>query len=75
MRHSLTFIGIALTGLIAASTIPQSAHARAFDTAVMTRCAGVVGQMKFDGWPADRNRDMMMLACLTNGGTIPGSPG
>jgi len=28
--------------------------------------------MKFEGWPADRNRDMMMLACEQNGGAVPG---
>jgi len=29
--------------------------------------------MRFEGWPADRNREMMMNACQQNGGVIPGA--
>ena len=50
-----------------------SASAQPFSNDVMTSCNHNVGQMKFDGWPADRNREMMMSACQHNGGVVPGS--
>ena len=72
MRCSPTIFCVAVTAFL---SVVQPAHAARFSSAVMQRCADTVGQMKFDGWPADRNRDMMMRACQANGGTIPGSQG
>ncbi len=53
--------------------LSSSALAQNYSPEVMTRCQQLVGQMKFDGWPADRNRDMMMASCEMNGGQIPGA--
>ena len=39
------------------------ASAQSFSGDVIARCNQAVGQMKFEGWPADRNREMMMLSC------------
>lgn len=63
------------TLLTAASVLPfaGSANAQVHSDAVMRQCAQTVGQMKFEGWPADRNREMMMMACLGNNGSIPGA--
>lgn len=66
MRYSLIIAVLAVT-------LPfGSATAQSPD--VLSRCAQAVGRMKFEGYPADRNRDMMMLACQANGGRIPGAP-
>jgi hypothetical protein len=59
--------------VLAAVGLATPAAAQSYPPAVMQRCNQVVGQMKFDGWPAERNQDMMMRACMANGGTIPGS--
>jgi hypothetical protein len=70
MRNALT------TALIAASlALPfvGSASAETYSNDIMTRCNEAVGQMKFEGWPGDRNREMMMLACQRHGGAIPGA--
>ena len=53
--------------------LAPATHAQALSDEVMTRCARLVGQMKFEGWPAERNHSMMMLACETTGGRIPGA--
>ena len=50
-----------------------SASAQSFSGDVIAQCTRSVGQMKFEGWPADRNREMMMLACEQNGGAVPGA--
>lgn len=50
-----------------------SASAQGFTGDVIARCNQAVAQMKFEGWPADRNRDMMMLSCEANGGVVPGA--
>lgn len=52
---------------------PSHALAANYSPEVMKRCEQVVGQMKFEGWPADRNRDMMMNSCEMNGGQVPGA--
>jgi hypothetical protein len=52
---------------------PGSANAQSYSGDVIARCNQAVGQMKFEGWPADRNRDMMMLSCERNGGVVPGA--
>ena len=51
-----------------------TAQAQNFSNDVVAHCAQAVAPMKFEGWPADRNREMMMLACESNGGHIPGMP-
>jgi hypothetical protein len=51
-----------------------SAQAQNFSNDLVGRCSQVVGSMKFEGWSADRNREMMMLACESDGGHIPGAP-
>ena len=53
--------------------LPGHALAANYSPDVMRRCDQVVGQMKFDGWPADRNREMMMSSCEMNGGQVPGT--
>ena len=70
MRYLLT-----TTLLATALALPLAGNASAqrINEDVMTRCNQAVGQMKFEGWPADRNRDMMMAACQANGGVIPGA--
>ena len=70
MRNALTTVLLA-TALTA--PLIGSAAAQSYGNDVVTRCIQAVGQMKFEGWPADRNRDMMMLACQSNGGIIPGA--
>ena len=51
-----------------------AASAQYYSNDIIADCTHSVGQMKFEGWPADRNREMMMLACEQNGGIIPGTP-
>ena len=69
MRYSL-----ATAILVSTLALPLgAASAQNFSNDVITRCTQAVGQYKFEGWPADRNRDMMMLACQSNGGSIPGA--
>ena len=64
-----------MTAVLAAVALPlgTSANAQTANDDAIARCNQSVGQMKFEGWPADRNRDMMMLACQSNGGSIPGT--
>ena len=59
--------------LTTALALPFAGSASAQSPDVMARCNQAVGQMKFEGWPADRNREMMMSACQHNGGVIPGA--
>ena len=70
MRYLLT-----TTLLTAALALPLAGNASAqrINEDVMTRCNQALGGMKFEGWPADRNREMMMLACQHNGGVVPGA--
>jgi len=49
------------------------AQAQHYNTDIMTQCMKQVSQYKFEGWPADRNREMMTLACEAHGGHIPGA--
>jgi hypothetical protein len=68
---------IALSALAVAGTLSfgaiDRANAQPYGNDVTAKCAQSVGAMKFEGWPADRNKDMMMLACQNNGGIIPGA--
>jgi hypothetical protein len=70
MRYILTAAVLAAS---LASPFIGSASAETYSNDVMTHCNEAVGQMKFEGWPADRNREMMMLACQRHGGAIPGA--
>jgi len=54
--------------------IPEHAFAQNYSPDMMEHCAQIVGQMTFEGWPADRNKEMMMSSCEMNGGQIPGAP-
>ena len=55
------------------SASAQSFPGQNFPGDLIARCTQAVGKMKFEGWPADRNREMMMLACEQNGGAVPGA--
>ena len=70
MRYTFT---TAVLAVALAGPLIGSAHAQSVSNDVTTHCMQAVGQMKFEGWPADRNRDMMMLACQSNGGVVPGA--
>ena len=71
MRYLLT-----TTLLATALALPLgSASAQRINEDVMAKCNQAVGQMKFEGWPADRNREMMMAACQHAGGIVPGAQG
>ena len=62
------------TGALAVATVViAGASAQSFSGDVIAQCNQSVGQMKFEGWPADRNREMMMLSCEQNGGVVPGT--
>jgi len=66
---------LALTLLSTAFALPLagSANAQAYSDALMKQCSEAAGQFKFEGYPSERNRDLMTKACLANGGTIPGA--
>lgn len=70
---SLKFPTLAIVLALPLIAAVGPAQAQRYDTDIMTKCAQSVGQMKFEGWAADRNREMMMLACEQNGGAIPGA--
>ena len=70
MRYSILTAAV-LTAL--AFSFGGSANAQRVSDDVMSRCSKAVGQMKFEGWPADRNREMAMLACQSSGGHMPGT--
>ena len=50
------------------------ANAQYYSDNVVARCSQAIGQFKFEGYPAERNQNMMLLACEQNGGTVPGTP-
>jgi len=70
MRNTLT-AAIFAAGFVTA--FAGNASAQRFSDDVMTRCSQTIGQIKFDGYEADRNREMMMSACQVNGGAVPGA--
>lgn len=72
MRLSSLIVATLSAGVTLGGT--GAANAQYYSDSVMARCAQAVGQYKFEGWPADRNREMMMLSCEQNGGTVPGTP-
>ena len=68
-----------ITALAAGLTVSLAAlggtvHAQGVSNDVVARCAQIVGAMKFEGTPAERNHDMMTLGCRSSGGRIPGAP-
>ena len=67
---------LVIAGLTAGTVLggAYAANAQDYSNRVVADCSRTVGQMKFEGWAADRNREMMTLACEQNGGTIPGAP-
>jgi hypothetical protein len=70
MRYLLT---TTLLATALALPLAGTASAQRVNEDVMAKCNQAVGQMKFEGWPADRNREMMMAACQHAGGNIPGA--
>ena len=66
-------IAFATSLSLSAAALPPVAHAQFFSDDVVARCAQIVGQMRFEGMPAERNHSMMMLSCQAKGGSIPGS--
>ena len=70
MRYLIT---TALLTTALALPLAGNASAQSASPEVMARCNQAVGQMKFEGWPADRNREMMMAACQHAGGVVPGA--
>jgi hypothetical protein len=71
MSMRTTFVAALLATALAAP-LAGSASAQSYSPEVMTSCQQAVGQMKFEGWPADRFREMTMSACQHNGGLMPG---
>ena len=63
----------AVAAIALASPLAGTASAQTRSPETMSSCNQAVGQMKFEGWPADRSREMMMNACLSNNGVIPGA--
>ena len=70
MRYLIT---TALLTTALALPLAGNASAQSISPEVMARCNQAVGQMKFEGWPADRNREMMMAACQHAGSVVPGA--
>jgi hypothetical protein len=70
MRYLLT---TTLLATALALPLAGTASAQRINEDVMSRCNQSVGQLKFEGWPADRNREMMMAACRHAGGIVPGA--
>jgi len=63
----------AVAAVMLASPLVGTASAQTHSPETMSSCNQAVGQMKFEGWPADRMREMMMNSCLSNNGVIPGA--
>ena len=57
---------------LSVATLGGTAQAQAVNDDVVARCSQIVGTMKFEGMPAERNQDMMTRACQASGGRIPG---
>lgn len=72
--HTSSMLTAAALGLsLSFAAFVGSAQAQHYSTDIMTQCMKQVSQYKFEGWPADRNREMMALACEANGGRVPGA--
>ena len=63
------------TGLfLSVAALGGTAQAQNVSNDVVARCHQIVGTMKFEGMPGERNQDMMTRACQSGGGRIPGAP-
>jgi hypothetical protein len=63
------------TGLfLSVAALGGTALAQNASNDVVARCSQIVGAMKFEGNPAERNQDMATRACHSNGGRISGAP-
>ena len=63
------------TGLfLSVAALGGTAQAQNVGSDVVARCHQIVGTMKFEGMPGERNQDMMTRACQSGGGRIPGAP-
>jgi len=61
------------TGLfLSVAALGGTAQAQNVSNDVVARCHQIVGTMKFEGMPGERNQDMMTRACQSSGGRIPG---
>jgi hypothetical protein len=63
------------TGLfLSVAALGGTAQAQTASNDVVARCSQIVGTMKFEGQPAERNQDMATRACHSGGGRISGAP-
>jgi hypothetical protein len=75
MFSSSTKITTLAAGLfLSVATLGGTAQAQAVHDDVVARCSQIVGAMKFEGWPAERNQDTMTRICHSSGGRMPGAP-
>jgi hypothetical protein len=75
MFSSSTKITTLAAGLfLSVATLGGTAQAQAVSDDLVARCSQIVGAMKFEGWPAERNQDTMMRVCHSSGGRMPGAP-
>ena len=72
MRYYTLAVAMVATTL-ASPLLVGAASAQNHPPETMSRCNQAVGEMKYEGWPADRMREMMMNSCLNNHGAIPGA--
>jgi len=71
---STKFTALAAGLTVSLAALCGTAYAQGVSNDVVARCAQIVGTMKFEGTPAERNHDMMTLGCRASGGRIPGAP-
>jgi hypothetical protein len=63
------------TGLfLSVAALGGTAQAQNVSNDLVARCHQIVGTMKFEGMPAERNQDTMTRVCQSSGGRIPGAP-
>ena len=75
MFSSSTKITTLAAGLfLSVATLGGTAQAQAVNDDVVARCSQIVGTMKFEGMPAERNQDTVMRVCHSTGGRMPGAP-
>jgi hypothetical protein len=59
---------------LSVATLGGTAQAQTVSDDVVARCSQIIGTMKFEGQPAERNQDTTMRVCHSNGGRMPGAP-
>jgi len=59
---------------LSVATFGGTAQAQNVSNDVVARCSQIVGTMKFEGMPAERNQDTIMRVCQSNSGHLPGAP-